>query len=383
MTTEIRLLGSIEVIQDGVEVRVGGPKPRGVLALLALNVGRVVSTDRLLDGLWGPDASDGVAASLQVHISNLRKALGPVLGAAVVTRSPGYVLDLPPESIDVVRFESLTEQSRVLRRSGDLAGARAGLAEALSLWRCTPLDDLKGAPFSSAVVVRLEEQRQSAVEEQIDLMLADGEHHGLVAVLESAVSEHPLREHLWCQLMVALYRCGRQADALAAYRRAREHLLDELGIEPGAELRALELAVLDQSPSLDLVTAPATEATGIPARATRGSDGSDPGVTVKSSRSGRAWVTLDDGSERVLDGAVVLGRHPDSDIALSDPSVSRSHAEIRPAVGGWLLIDLDSTNGTSVNDQPTVHRLLDDGDVLAIGFHRITYHSTPEDSVAE
>lgn len=368
MSWEIRLLGAVEVVHEGSDVRPGGPKQRGVLALLALNVGRVVSVDRLLDGLWGDEAPDGAAASLQVHVSNLRKALGPVLGAAVVTRPPGYVLELPLDAIDAVRFERLTEQSRVLRRAGDTTGARAHLTEALTLWRGAPLDDLKGAPFARGVQVRLEELRQSAFEEQIDLALADGEHHGLVGVLEAAVAEHPLRERLWGQLMVALYRNGRQADALGAYRRAREHLLNELGIEPGAELRAFELAVLEQSPSLDLVARRALEAPSRP----------EAGVTVRSPKSGRAWLTFDDGTDWILASSLVFGRHPDSEVPLADPSASRRHAEIRPAIGGWLLIDLESTNGTSVNGEPSLHRLLIDEDVITIGFHRFTYHSAPE-----
>lgn len=394
MNTEVRLLGALEVVHDGTEIRAGGPKQRGLLALLALSVGRIVSVDRLLDGLWGDDAPEGGAASLQVHVSNLRKALGPALGGVVVTRSPGYVLELPPNSVDAIRFERLIERSRDLRRAGDLIGARGMLDEALGLWRGTPLDDLRGAPFAHSAEVRLTEMRQSAVEERIDLLLACGEHQSVVAVLESAVTEYPLRERLWSQLMVALYRSGRQADALGAYRRAREHLLEELGIEPGAELRALELAVLEQSPSLDLTTttlspnsataatsaAASTVASTATAATSSGSELAEPNITVKAPPRGRAWITLDDGTEHPLEGPISLGRHPDCEIHLADPSASRRHAELRPAVGGWLLIDLDSTNGTSINGDPAVHRLLIDGDVIGIGFHRFTYRSTSHGS---
>lgn len=204
--------------------------------------------------------------------------------------------------------------------------------------------------------------------EAFEAGLALGREHDLVIELEAAVIRHPLRERLWGQLMLALYRSGRQADALAAYQRARRHLGEELGIEPGRALRDLETAVLRQDPALDRAPAPARPTTAAaPPRPPED-------ATIKAAGGKVATLVLPDGSERLLgDGPLVVGRGADCDIVLPDPAVSRRHAEIRPALGGHLLVDTGSTNGTTVNGSAVLHHLLADGDLIGIGDLALTY----------
>ena len=233
---EVKLLGPLQVDVDGRRLELSRLKQRALLALLALRAGEVVSTDRLIDGLWGESPPKAAVGSLQNLVSELRKALGPDV---LVTRSPGYVLDIDRELVDAHRFERAVHEGR-------------GLRDALALWRGPALADLTFEPFAQAEIGRLEELRAFAMEELFDTELESGRHAQLVAELEGFVAEHPLRERPRRQLMLALYRSGRQADALEAYRRARETLVEELGIEPSPELQRLEQAILRHDPSADL-----------------------------------------------------------------------------------------------------------------------------------
>jgi peptide/nickel transport system substrate-binding protein len=246
---EIRLLGPLELRTGGRPLALGRPKQRALVALLALSPNRVVSTDRLIDALWGERPPPTAPVALYGLVSSLRKLLEPD-GAAVVTKDPGYMLELRAEQVDVGRFEQLAVEGRRALAAGDADTAAARLAEALELWRGPALQDLADAPFAQTEIGRLEESRLSALEARIDADLARGRNGDLVPELESLVAEHPLRERLRGQLMLALYRAGRQADALAAYRHARSALVGELGIEPSEELRALEAAMLRQDPAL-------------------------------------------------------------------------------------------------------------------------------------
>jgi YVTN family beta-propeller protein len=230
-----RLLGPLEADRDGVPLDLGARKQRAVLALLLLEANRVVSTERLIDELWGDDPPETARSALQVYVAGLRKALGDD-GASLRTRAPGYVLDVPAGRTDLDDFARLRADARP--------------HEALALWRGPALADLDGEPFAAAAAGRLEEQRLAVVGERVDADLALGRHAELVPELETLVAEHPYRERFRAQLMLALYRSGRQADALAAYREARQALVEGLGIEPGEELRGLERAVLDQDPAL-------------------------------------------------------------------------------------------------------------------------------------
>jgi len=243
---ELRLLGPLEVSRRGRAVALGGPKPRALLAALALDLGRVVSVDRLVENLWPGATPDTAPHAVQVYVSQLRKALG----ATIATQPPGYVLELDPERVDVHRFGRLADEARAALQSGDAPAAEAALREALALWRGPALADFVYEPFAQADIARLEELRLDAVEERIEADLALGRHAELVSELEALVQTQPLRERPRGQLMLALYRSGRQADALAAYRAARETLVEELGIEPGPQLRELEAAILRQDESL-------------------------------------------------------------------------------------------------------------------------------------
>ena len=251
---EVRLLGPTEVAREGAPVALGGPKPRALLAALALEAGRVVSVDQLVEALWPGDPPETAAHAVQVYVSQLRKALGHV----IATRASGYGLELEPERIDLHRFSRLAQEGRAALEGGDSASAEGALRDALALWRGPALADFLYEPFAQAEIARLEELRTVVLEERIDADLALGRHAELVSELEALVRAQPLRERPRAQLMLALYRSGRQADALAAYRAARETLVDQLGIEPGPELRELEAAILRQDDSLLLEEAPRT-----------------------------------------------------------------------------------------------------------------------------
>jgi DNA-binding SARP family transcriptional activator len=249
---ELRLLGPLEALRDGQAVALGGAKPRALLAVLALDLGRVVSVDRLVEALWPGDPPDSAGHAVQVYVSQLRKALGPV----IATRPPGYVLELDRESVDLHMFSRLAVEAREALQAGSPETAEASLRDALALWRGPALADFAYEPFAQNEIARLEELRTAVLEERIEADLALGRHAELVSELEALVQAHPLRERPRRQLMLALYRSGRQADALAAYRAARETLLDELGLDPGPELKELEAAILRQDESLLLEETP-------------------------------------------------------------------------------------------------------------------------------
>src|SRR3954447_19713311 len=253
---EIRLLGLIEVSLDGRAVRLGGAKQRALLAMLALHPNAPVSVDRLIDGLWGERPPASAPKSIQIYVSQLRKLINGD-GAEIVTRGRGYELRVGADAVDSVRFERLVGDAERGNGAGD-AIAR----EALALWRGPPLDDLADEPFAGPEIRRLEELCLRARELAVDGALAGGEHERVLAELAALVDEHPLREHLHAQRMLALYRSGRQADALEAYQHARSALVDEVGVEPGPELRHLHEEILAQEPALDL---PSRERGGLPA----------------------------------------------------------------------------------------------------------------------
>ena len=249
---EFLVLGPLDVRFDGVSVRVGGPKQRALLALLLLSANRVVSRDRLIGELQGEQSTEADHV-LRVQIWRLRKTLAPegVEEPRLAARPPGYLLRVEPGELDLDLFEQQVAAGRAALAEGDPARAAWLLREAESLWRGRPLADLEFEPFARVEVERLEEFRLAAMEERVDAELALGRHAALVGELEAAISEQPLRERLRAQLMLALYRCGRQAEGLAVYRQTREHLNVELGLEPGVALQQLERAILVQDPALD------------------------------------------------------------------------------------------------------------------------------------
>jgi len=245
---EFRILGLLEVVDGDEAVEVRGAKQRALLAMLVLHANRVVSAENLVDALWGEDPPPSAANTLQGYVSHLRRALG---ARYIVTRPPGYVLDADPSAIDALCFARLATDGRRALDDGDGARALASLDAALSLWRGSALADFPYDQFAQSDAARLEEMRLVAVEDHVDAELALGRHSEAVGRLQALVDRHPLRERLWAALMLALYRCGRQAESLRAYQSLRKQLADELGIEPSPALQRLEEAVLLQKPDLD------------------------------------------------------------------------------------------------------------------------------------
>src|SRR3954469_5546898 len=240
---DFQLLGPLEVAGDEGSLTLGGIKQRSLLAMLLLHANQVVSTDRLIDALWGASPPFTCGKSIQVYVSRLRKAIGD---NRLVTHAPGYVLYVDPAELDLARFEQLVAEAR--RASPQTASGK--LREALALWRGPPLGDLAYEQFAQAEIARLEEMRLGAGEPRLQAGLALPGHTEVVGDLEALVARHPLRERFRYQLMLALYRSGRQADALDAYRQARQELSDELGLEPSQSLKDLEAAILRQDPGL-------------------------------------------------------------------------------------------------------------------------------------
>jgi WD40 repeat protein/DNA-binding SARP family transcriptional activator len=251
-TVGFGLLGPLEARVNDREVPLAGPKQRLALAHLLLEANRVVSADRLIDAIWGDDAPDDPRGALQVYVSRLRSGLGE---GRLEARPPGYILHAKRDEIDAFRFEDLVAEARRLLPANPARAAEI-FDEALGLWRGTPLADLAGERSVEAAITRLTELRLAALEDQVEARLACGEHDAVIADLEALLVDEPLREHLWGQLMIALYRSGRQADALAAYRRLRKSLADELGLDPSAEIERLQVRILNQDPALDQPSRP-------------------------------------------------------------------------------------------------------------------------------
>ena len=246
---EFRVLGPLEALVDGAQVKLGGPRPRAVLAVLLLHADQVVPTSRLIDEVWADDPPDTAANVLQGYVSQLRKELGR---DTIETREPGYLLRVDHDSLDLQRFERLVSDGVELLERGRADDAAVLLQESLALWRGPALADVADEGVLRQAAARLDELHLVALERRIEADLACGRHVDLVGELEELAAEYPLRERPRALQMLALYRCGRQADALAAYRSARGKLIDELGIEPGSELQELERAILQHDPSLDL-----------------------------------------------------------------------------------------------------------------------------------
>ena len=263
---EFRILGPLVVLDDGEELPLGPAKERTVLAALLLRAGSIVSRTQLVEDLWGESPPLTAARAVNVYVSQLRKTLARNGGAAIETRAPGYVLAVDPESVDAVRFQRLAAAARERAAAGELEAAATLMREALALWRGPALMGIELEGAGRDDVARLEELRLAAGLEWIDYELALGRHEQLIAELERLVARYPLDERLRGQLVLALYRAGRQADALQAYRNARETLVKELGLEPSPSLQRLQKAILNQDPSL---AAPAGTGRAVPARRAR------------------------------------------------------------------------------------------------------------------
>ena len=254
---EFRVLGPLEASRGGRPLSING-KPASLLALLLVHRNEVVSTERLIDGLWGEAPPKSAAKLVQGYVSQLRRSLAAKhgdddsAGGAVLTRPSGYVLRLDAGQLDADRFRAMLDEGRTALGQGDADAASEILRDALALWRGPPLADFAYERFAQEEIARLDELRLIGIEERVEADLALGRQAEVVGELEALIAQHPLRERLRAQLMLALYRCDRQSEALQAYQEARRLLVEELGLEPSRRLRDLEQAILRQDPTLDL-----------------------------------------------------------------------------------------------------------------------------------
>jgi SARP family transcriptional regulator, regulator of embCAB operon len=364
------VLGPLEGRLDGEPLALGGAKQQVVLALLLCDVHRVVSSERLIDGVWGSggDADDERgrhAGTLQVYVSNLRRALAPAverLGRPIiVTRRPGYTAELEEDELDLSRFTTLQRSAIEASSAGRHGDAVKHLRAALSLWRGEALAGLPIEGTNTSIATNLELQRVAVIEQTAQAELAVGRHREVLTDLQAWVEQHPLDERLRGHLMLALYRSGRQADALATFRDARERLVESLGIDPSPELRELEDRILHQDPTLALT-----------AHASPIADGE--ATELRSSAVVSPAVLELAGDVITLDASLVtIGRRADRDLLLDDAGVSRVHAEIRRTGDSYHLFDAGSANGTIVNGERVGDHTLADGDVIRLGSTELVF----------
>lgn len=354
----LELLGPLQVTVEGKLVAAGGPKLRAIVAMLGLAGGRVVGVDDLLSGVWGEDLPATARNTLQYHVAVLRKSLAAQgAGECLVTRDPGYCLFA---ETDVAEFKALTVAGSRAAAIGERDVAAEQFASALALWRGNALADLWQFPFADSRAVALESCRLTCAEAWADAELARGHAEDLISPLQDLLAENATRERLWEQLMVALYRTGRQDAALSSYRTARQTLDRELGVEPSARLNQVHLAVLRQESWLWPERSSNPEPTHIVS----------PTRLVDSEPVDAPPTLVANGGQRiVLTGSpVVLGRHAECDLVLQDEQASRRHAQVERGPGGFVLVDLGSTNGTMLNgarvDEPVA---LSPGDQIVVG----------------
>ncbi|MCK9895744.1 BTAD domain-containing putative transcriptional regulator [Frankia sp. AgB32] len=360
---EFRLLGRVEVYRDGVPVDVGGPKHRAVLASLLLRVRRVVSVEQLIDDLWPQQPPVRAAATVQVFVSQLRRALEPgrcrgEAATVLVTASPGYLLDVDPDTVDAHAFADLVVRGREALDAGQPEQAAQELRRAEEMLLGPALADVPSTPFVAAAAARLTELHLGAIEDRIDAELALGRHAALVAELEQRVRRHPLRERLRAQLMLGLYRCGRQVDALATYRRTRRVLREELGLEPGVRLRELEQAVLCQDPAL--VWRPSVPAPTAPTGMTPGHD------SPSAERPGRILVVDDTAINRRLLAAAVTELGHEVETAENGHRALEVLRAADDGPGGFDLVLLDLLMPV-LDGYATLAEIKDDPALAAVG----------------
>ena len=347
---EFRVLGPLEVTAGGQSLQVGGARARAILAMLLVHANQVVSADRLAEEFWPGHPAARAAANLQVRLSELRKSLRSAGEAdRLVTRPPGYLLRVAAAELDVVRFEQLAAAGDAALAAGDAAAAAQRLDEALSLWRGPALADVDPAPFARAEAGRLEEARLAALESRVDARLGCGGHRELTAELETLTAANPLRERFWSQRMLALYRAGRQADALGAYRELSAILADEMAIEPSPELRDLQARILRQDPALGRP----------PGRGTRGQLNAPPATSYVQSDDGIhiAYQVVGDGE---LDIIAVPGLISHLDLWWEDPVTARFFRQLA-SLGRLIMFDKRDTglSDSAPGDSPLEQRMDD------------------------
>jgi SARP family transcriptional regulator, regulator of embCAB operon len=353
---EIRVLGPLEIGYGDAVIPVPGRKQRAVLAALAAASGRIVALDVLVHSVWGEESPDGAEHSLQQHVSSLRKLIAaaghPDAAAVLQRRDPGYLL--VNASIDSERFEKDATAGFHASRDHRWKEACVLFVAALAQWRGDAFADARESLRLTATATRLDSMRLTVKEARFDALLASGQANHIVGELEAAIADHRFHEPFRRQLMLALYRSGRQADALAAYQSARRILVDELGIEPNADLQALEADILRQRVDLDN-----------PSK----SEPIDLFETFRAGATGQpARLEFDDGqSVFLVNGTNLVGRDPAARVRLLDGRVSRRHAELVCSGATCRVRDLRSTNGTFVNGQPVDDHALVDHDTIDFG----------------
>lgn len=360
----IRILGPLEVTRDGDRLALGGTKQRMVLGALLLSPNEVVSVDRLINTVWGEDASDSANNTLQVYLSKLRALVDPDRdpeSELIATVPPGYKARVDNDELDLLQFESQVDDARAFAGLGDATKAVEIFREALTLWRGPLLSDLADDDLFYLESTRLELTRLAAHADCLDAELALGHHTEMIPELDQLVRLHPMDERLRGQLMIALYRAGRHTDALGTYGDVRAHLSNELGLDPGPELQELEERILLHDESLFDA-----------ARAAPGGT-----VTIERTRGPQTVAWLDDRGQRVdLDRAVTtIGRLPDRTIVLDDSGVSRRHAEIRRVGSRFALVDVGSMNGVAANGRTVAEHDLKDGDTIMIATYEFVFHT--------
>jgi DNA-binding SARP family transcriptional activator/pimeloyl-ACP methyl ester carboxylesterase/class 3 adenylate cyclase len=336
---EFEVLGPLKVVAGGRDVTPARPKQQALLAMLLLHREEVVSGARLIEALWGEKPPETAQTALHGHVSALRKRIG---ADRIRTRPPGYLLHASEDEVDLARFESLVAEGRARPDPDERSDC---LREALALWHGKPLAELRDQDFAEREIARLEELRLAAVEERVDTDLALGRHGELVPELEALVAEHPFRDRLRGQLMLALYRSGRQADALHVFQSGRRALVDELGIDPGPALRQLELRILRQDPSLDLLSAVEQPARRVPGV---GRPSSQPPSPVRYARSGSLNIAYQVTGRGPIDLVLVSGFVSHLEQDWEEPR----HAHFLGRLGSMARLIRFDKRGTGLSDRP-------------------------------
>jgi SARP family transcriptional regulator, regulator of embCAB operon len=366
---EFGLLGPLEMSVDGALVPLGTPKQRAVLAMLLMNRNSPVGVDRLITALWEESPPSGARASIHSYVSNLRKLLSGVgIDPRVVLAAapPGYRLSIPDNACDIGRFIAEKTAGVHAAAASRFEQASKHLSAALAEWRGPVLEDLQDFQFVDTFATSLVEEKILVYTAQAEAEIACGRAFAVIAELEALTVEHPYREPLWAQLITAYYLTDRQSDALAAYRRVKQTLAEDLGIDPGPNLRALNERVLRQEP-LDVkkiaVTAAAVTQTVMDQH------------TRVSERNAIAYLREASGQSHPLrEAATRIGRLSDNDVVLDTPKVSRHHAVIVDTGTSWVINDLRSSNGVQVQRERIRSATpLHDGDHIRIGEHEFTF----------
>jgi SARP family transcriptional regulator, regulator of embCAB operon len=371
---ELGLLGPLEMSVDGAFVPLGTPKQRAVLAMLLMNRNSPVGVDRLITALWEGEPPTGARASIHSYVSNLRKLLSGVgidPRVVLVAAPPGYRLNIAENACDLGRFIAEKTAGVHMAASGRFEDASRHLSNALAQWRGQVLEDLRNFEFVDTFATSLIEEKILVHTAQAEAEIACGRASAVITELENLTAEHPYREPLWTQLITAYYLTDRQSDALAAYRRVKTTLAEDLGIDPGQTLRDLNERILRQEPMDAKKTAKTTAARTVTVLEQR---------TRVSEREAVAYLHGAAGRSYPLQAtATRIGRLTDNDIVLDSPNVSRHHAVIVDTGTNYIINDL-SSNGVHVrNERIRSAATLNDGDSVRICDHEFTFQIVPND----